>query len=290
MTVPPAFYFYIRSLVHSDFRWRRGYLAAFFLPLYYLLSWVIHLFGLEYGFYRLFAARPDWYLYGWIAGYLLYSVGWGAAALRVLYQDARPERYRRQSGWLRWYTVGYLVAVGIAGEIFAYLVVTQGYSVDFEYGLLILFEVFVLTLVYQSLRRSTYSGWLADRLYGPSAITEDRLPQLRERLDAYVRDARPYLDPELRLATVARAIGITENELSQLFAHYPSGNFYGYVNGYRLGAFERALREGAADRLTIPGLARECGFKSKTSFYRLFREHYGTTPSNYLRELQSSTP
>jgi AraC-like DNA-binding protein len=35
------------------------------------------------------------------------------------------------------------------------------------------------------------------------------------------------------------------------------------------------------------GVADECGFNSKTSFYRVFKEVTGITPADYLEQLKN---
>ncbi|MEL7161995.1 MAG: helix-turn-helix domain-containing protein [Bacteroidota bacterium] len=95
---------------------------------------------------------------------------------------------------------------------------------------------------------------------------------------------RPYLNPELRRSDLASATGISEHDLSQLFSRHLGTNFYTYVNGFRLAAFEARLTDGSLEQLTMAALAQACGFKSKTSLYRVFREKHETTPGEYLKQ------
>lgn len=59
-----------------------------------------------------------------------------------------------------------------------------------------------------------------------------------------------------------------------------------YVNAHRLRCFEQRLLSGALEELNIAGLARACGFKSKTSLYRVFRQKHGMTPGEWVKGQQ----
>jgi AraC-like DNA-binding protein len=39
-------------------------------------------------------------------------------------------------------------------------------------------------------------------------------------------------------------------------------------------------------KFTIIAIARRCGFNSKTSFYRIFKNEAGKTPADYQKELK----
>ena len=47
--------------------------------------------------------------------------------------------------------------------------------------------------------------------------------------------------------------------------------------------FKKKVCSGDFKNLTILGIALECGFNSKSSFNRIFKESAGITPGEYLR-------
>ena len=45
------------------------------------------------------------------------------------------------------------------------------------------------------------------------------------------------------------------------------------------------MQEGKYKTLNMEAISTACGFSSKATFYRLFKQRMGQTPSEYLEEL-----
>ena len=288
LLVPPTLYLFVRSLTEDGFCWRRRFWWFFAVSGYQVLSIGLRLIGFPYGFYLLFGGNMILYTYAWVGSYLTMGAVFGLATLRLLSTPRQSARQRDRLQWLQHYVIAFLVAIGVSTVALVYLGLYNKYTVNFEFALLLVFEFFVLAIVYQSIRRSTYSTWLANRLYGATAVAPPELRVFHQQLNTYVKANRPYLDPTLKLSELARGSGITENDLSQVFSQHLGTSFYAYINEYRLRAFEARLGEEASSHLTISGLAEECGFKSKTSLYKVFREKHGTTPVAFLKRVGDS--
>lgn len=93
-----------------------------------------------------------------------------------------------------------------------------------------------------------------------------------------------YSDPELSLAMVAQEIGVSANYLSTCFKVETGIRFTRYLNVLRLER-ARALLEDA--RYRIYEIAELIGIPNTRYFSKLFREHTGSTPSEYRKHLQS---
>lgn len=283
LAVPPALYLYVLSLVDEEFQWRPVYWLYFLVSIYHVVSWLLAFTGFQIGFYLLFASIPQWYGFAWLSSYLVVATIFGFGALRLLTDGPTPRPQLARLNWMRYYIVAFLIAIGISAAALCYMAIYTELSDYFEFSLLFVFEVFVLALVYQSLRRSTYSVFLANRLYGTTAATAAELKTLHLNLEQYMVREQPYLRPDLKLGELAKGIGAADNQLSQLFTQHLGSNFYNYVNSYRLAAFENSLGKRETAHLSINGLAAECGFRSKTSLYKVFREKHGTTPVAFLK-------
>ena len=72
---------------------------------------------------------------------------------------------------------------------------------------------------------------------------------------------------------------ISKNTFAQLIQAYSGTNFSGYINNKRLDYSIHLLKD--YKRYTIEAVATDSGFSNVRSFYRIFREKYGMTPSEY---------
>lgn len=128
------------------------------------------------------------------------------------------------------------------------------------------------------------AGPAPDRKYARSGLSAEAAAAHRRTLDRVFRDEALYLDPELTLAGLAEATGISEHQLSQVLNRELGVTFFDYVNAHRVRA--------AADRLLAPrepgetvlAVAFECGFSSKASFNRAFKQYTGMTPTEFRRD------
>lgn len=86
---------------------------------------------------------------------------------------------------------------------------------------------------------------------------------------------------------MAAAARVSEPNLYVLFQRHLHVTPHQYCLRHRL---RRARRLLAGSALSIKLLAEECGFEHIESFYRAFRRHCGTTPQEYRKQQQLSSP
>ena len=109
-------------------------------------------------------------------------------------------------------------------------------------------------------------------------------PQL-EKIKAAMDDDHLYLEPDLTLGMVADHLRIAPQELSSLINGSLGKNFNDFVNEYRVKTFQDKIQEGRAAELSLLGVAFESGFNSKATFNRTFKKFTGKSPSEYLKSL-----
>lgn len=106
---------------------------------------------------------------------------------------------------------------------------------------------------------------------------------LRQNLEKTLLLSQPHLNAELSLGELAKLIGTTDKKLSTLLNQNMHTNFYDYINSFRIAEFKKSVENGKLMQLSIVGLALECGFKSKSSFYRAFKKETGVSPSQFIQ-------
>lgn len=97
-----------------------------------------------------------------------------------------------------------------------------------------------------------------------------------------------YLNSELTLKSLADNLNIHPNILSKVINDGLDKNFSDFVNEYRVNAIIDRLHSGNYDHITLLGISFECGFNSKTTFNRAFKNIKGITPLNYKKSIKTN--
>ena len=120
--------------------------------------------------------------------------------------------------------------------------------------------------------------------YAKSGIKGESSKYLNQLLD-FMKVEKPYLESRLTLPMLAQRLNLSTNILSQVINENLNQNFFEFVNQYRVEAVKQCLLDTRYDHLTLLAIALECGFSSKSSFNRIFKEQTGETPSQYKKKL-----
>jgi AraC-like DNA-binding protein len=110
---------------------------------------------------------------------------------------------------------------------------------------------------------------------------------LMHRLQTYMEEKQPYLDPELTLSELAKQLNMSRGQLSQLINEGTGDNFYNFINKYRVEQVKLFMLDPAMKHYSMLGIALEAGFKSKSTFNLIFKRFTGVTPTEYRKHLES---
>lgn len=121
------------------------------------------------------------------------------------------------------------------------------------------------------------------RKYKTSGLSREETKQLYENLNDFLSQKRLFLDPDLTLNSLASEMGETRHHLSEAINRESGENFYSYINAFRLKEFIISIDEDRFPHFTILAIALECGFKSTSAFYSLFKKNMGMTPRQYIK-------
>ncbi len=105
------------------------------------------------------------------------------------------------------------------------------------------------------------------------------------KLQQYMVEKQPFLNPSLTIQDVARDIKVPVRNLSLLINHKLEQHFYDFVNAYRIEYAMAILKDATKSRVTILEILYEVGFNSKSSFNSAFKKHTGNTPTAYRKNL-----
>jgi AraC-like DNA-binding protein len=120
--------------------------------------------------------------------------------------------------------------------------------------------------------------------YSNSTLTATAIQSLMRRVEACMKETKPYLVNGLTLTQLAERLDLTPHQLSQVLNEGFEENFYKFVNRYRVAESQRLLLDPALEHYNILGVAFESGFNSKSTFNKIFKEVTGLSPSEYQKE------
>lgn len=120
--------------------------------------------------------------------------------------------------------------------------------------------------------------------YLKSTLSPAAQQAIHQQLLQVMDTKRLFLNPELTLTELASTLTVHPNHLSQVINSLESKTFYDFINGLRIEEFKRIVALPQNQKYTLLALAFECGFNSKTAFYRNFKNAVGQSPTHYLKQ------
>lgn len=112
----------------------------------------------------------------------------------------------------------------------------------------------------------------------PPTALED---EYYEQILSYFSESKPYLNPQLKIEDIARALHIPRKILSTVITTKSGVHFTTFVNNYRVQEALRLFASPEYRNIKIEHIAHEAGFGSKVSFYTAFTQVTGFKPGNY---------
>jgi len=115
---------------------------------------------------------------------------------------------------------------------------------------------------------------------------KDNMEEVQKELDLinrYVEEEKPFTDSDLSLNQLADGLGMSARRLSYLINHYFHMNFMSFINHHRIEMAKNRFQNPKDSYETILEVMYDVGFNSKSSFYTLFKEKTGVTPTQFRK-------
>ncbi|MEM6894409.1 MAG: helix-turn-helix domain-containing protein [Bacteroidota bacterium] len=90
-----------------------------------------------------------------------------------------------------------------------------------------------------------------------------------------------YKDPEFNLKQLSDEVGVGIRELAEYFNEELSISFNDYIHRRKIEEFKNLVKADEENTYSVEGMAQLAGFKSKATFYRIFKKLEGVTPAKY---------
>ncbi len=119
--------------------------------------------------------------------------------------------------------------------------------------------------------------------YEKTRLKEEEIDGLKSKLLDYLEKEKPYLNQNLTIGELAASLDIQSHHLSQLINDQLGKSFFELINSYRVEEVKQRFFDPGYQNLTLLGIAMECGFNSKASFNRIFKQLTSQTPTEYIK-------
>jgi AraC-like DNA-binding protein len=120
-------------------------------------------------------------------------------------------------------------------------------------------------------------------------LDKETIDEIGKQLHEKIEKDKLYLNPELSLDDLANQVNIYRNYVSYVINEYFQMNFYKLINHYRIEEAKKMLLDDKYDNLSIEGIAKSVGFKTRNVFYPIFKSNVGLTPLMYKKSMQNKS-
>ena len=103
-------------------------------------------------------------------------------------------------------------------------------------------------------------------------------------IENFMKNNDDYLKADFSLQKLSFITGIPVNKLSNIINSCALYNFSDYVNRYRVEKAKTYLLDEEFFHYDVSSVGLECGFKSKSTFYAIFKKFTGQTPFQFKCE------
>lgn len=194
---------------------------------------------------------------------------------------------------------------GIIGNILGRVEIDPGFDIFLFVYLFFVAIIYIISIIaIRSGEVYKLKGQFASELLGTDTIVDDgssieensannsltkSLSEKEEELEAelhikmldYMEISKPFLNPDFNLQSLSDTLRVSRHQLSSTINKKEGKNFFEFVNLYRVNEVKRLMEEEKNKDKKNYELAFEAGFNSKATFYRIFKQLTGFTPSAY---------
>lgn len=102
-----------------------------------------------------------------------------------------------------------------------------------------------------------------------------------EKINKHITSTQRFLDAGLTMNRIAEELRMSPSHFSKIINSYSNSNFSDYINSFRVEQAKKLLADDSFDSYTIVAIGLECGFNSKSTFYKAFKKLTNLTPTQY---------
>lgn len=113
---------------------------------------------------------------------------------------------------------------------------------------------------------------------------EDPFHQLGERIRTLMEKKKPFLQVEFSVEDLARMLEVPKHHVQYCLRNVLQTRFIPLRTAYRIEHAKKMLMETEVSTTTLESIGAECGFSSRSNFYKIFKAEVGCTPGEFVEQ------
>lgn len=143
-------------------------------------------------------------------------------------------------------------------------------------------------LTFFVIHSSFFKDYILTKTFNKKIEDESEPRSIKSLIVRIMKEQKPYLNPEFTLTELSKLSHVNKYQLSKVINHYMNTTFFKFINSYRLKEFIELAEKKQYKNISLINIAYDAGFKSKSTFYKVFKEEKKLAPKDYLKSINSS--
>ncbi|MBC8754770.1 AraC family transcriptional regulator [Kordia sp. YSTF-M3] len=310
--MPPLLYFYVKSLLNTNFTFQKKdwihFIPAILYAVYSLVIWITDKIVLDEYYFYADGRDKDLALWYQVSGFIM-MVFYLFKCLKI-YTQYKKNTYDTVSyadailyAWIQRFLIAFLGLLLIRTLFFILNPEWANFGNKYWYYLSfsILFYYIALSgyahaikmlIPFQpeALNKTLHANFLAEASEEKTVEVIDKSEAeitpadeiLMKELEALMTSEQLFKNPSLTLFDVAQKLNTHPKKVSNVINKGFKMNFNDFVNTYRTQEVIKKVASNENDLKTLLGIALDSGFNSKSTFNRAFKKQTQQTPKEYF--------
>ena len=184
--------------------------------------------------------------------------------------------------------VRYLCMLFVMGVSYGYMMVSDNPCRSFTQNILLVF-LFGYSIEQILFRKDPWENVQRDDVQCTKEVdvqcTKENDAQ-RKTLEQWMRETKPYLNPNFKLMDLRAVLPMNRTYLSQFINDTYGCSFYQFANRYRIEEAQRLMRE--CPKMKLSDVATRSGFASPIVFSSVFSKETGVNPREWNKKCNNS--
>ncbi|WP_282161498.1 helix-turn-helix domain-containing protein [Ulvibacterium marinum] len=291
----PLLYFYNKSVLSTNFRFKKSYWLHF-VPGLIIFTWYFSTSLTEESAKRELMHSPFEVAISHyeqsiavLFGFIYFTVSFVAFKK---WKSNHALRSNKLPDWLQKFNFVFLGILIIWGLLIFvnYWIYSFGIATLLYQVLWVSFGLFIYWICFEIMNNPKF--FLLNKtnngVNGLVSITKGELNSITDRLESLMRVEKIYLNEKLSLNDVAQNLEVNPKYLSMILNNSIGKSFYEYVNTFRIEEVKNLMIDPVNRNITIEAIANKAGFNSKSSFNTMFKKVTGMTPKEFMKSGSST--